>query len=57
MEEAAASISVPAPDPKPSEIELKVKDLAQKYGCTEMELLNFLGTDSQINFFKKYGRS
>lgn len=32
----------------------RIKQIAVKYGCTEMELLDYIETDRQINYYIKY---
>lgn len=36
----------------PSYSDIKVKEIASKYGCSEYDLLDWIETDSQINFYK-----
>lgn len=53
IEQAAA----PAPkmeDPAPNYYEVRIRQIAAKYGCTEMELLDYIETDRQINYYIKY---
>ncbi len=55
IEEAAA----PAPkmeDPTPNYYEVRIGQIAAKYGCTEMELLDYIETDRQVSYYKKYGK-
>lgn len=38
----------------PNYYEERIKTIARKYGCTEMELLDYIETDRQVNYYKKY---
>ncbi len=43
--------------PAPNYYEERIKQIASKYGCTEMELLDYIETERQINYYRKYNRS
>lgn len=49
IEEAAAS--------GPTLMEQQVIEIAEMYGCTVNELLAYISTDRQVNYYKKYGKS
>lgn len=40
--------------PAPSMIENRVKEIADLYGCTVNELLTYISTDRQVNYYKNY---
>ena len=40
----------------PNFYEERVNEIAQKYGCTAKELLDYIETERQISYYKKYGK-
>ena len=53
VEETAA----PTPeekDPEPNYYEDRIKRIADKYGCSVFDLLEYIETERQINYYRKY---
>ncbi len=40
-------------EPEENYFETRLRDIAEKYGCSVYDLLNYIETDIQINYYKR----
>ena len=56
-DEVMKVLNAAAPKVKaPNYYEVRINEIAQKYGCTANELLDYIETDRQVSYYKKYGK-